>query len=509
MLGESALTEPDALRYLESYRAAIEAVGRSVTRRQPARGLAEHLGQALGAASALRVRAPGPGARRSSARGSSRSRSRRSQAGIALTVDAEEADRLELSLLLIDRLLDAPGARRLGRARACGAGVFEARAGRAALPAAARRRGRPRAERPAREGRVLGQRDQARPGARPAGLSGLHAQAEHGRRLSRLRAHPAGGHAPRVSAVRDAQRAHGGVHHPPGRGARPGIRVPAPARHGRGALRGAHRPGGPRLAVPRLRAGRLARGPAAVPGAAPARERREYLVRQPHRRRVAAGRGRGRRSGRRRRAAGSGPHPRIPLPRGLFGAERRELRRHQPRRRRGAAPPGGRLPRGAREAARLRGQSSAARSRRASAGNAVRRRTSRGWSAWRPRRMQRSPRARSRLAAAAQPEWDRVPAATRARMLRDAADRLERDTARFVGALRRRGRQDRARLDRGSARGGRFPALLRGARGRVLRPRARAAGPDRRIEPARPARPRRIRLHQSLELPARDLHRPG
>jgi RHH-type proline utilization regulon transcriptional repressor/proline dehydrogenase/delta 1-pyrroline-5-carboxylate dehydrogenase len=37
------------------------------------------------------------------------------------------------------------------------------------------------------------------------------------------------------------------------------------------------------------------------------------------------------------------------------------------------------------------------------------------------------------LAAAAQPAWDRVPAAARAQILRDAADRLERDTARFVG----------------------------------------------------------------------------
>ncbi len=36
------------------------------------------------------------------------------------------------------------------------------------------------------------------------------------------------------------------------------------------------------------------------------------------------------------------------------------------------------------------------------------------------------------LAAAAQPDWDRVAAGMRAQMLRDAADRLERETARFV-----------------------------------------------------------------------------
>ncbi len=44
------------------------------------------------------------------------------------------------------------------------------------------------------------------------------------------------GSAPRLSAVRDAQRAHGGSHHPSREGARPRVRVPAPARHGRGAL---------------------------------------------------------------------------------------------------------------------------------------------------------------------------------------------------------------------------------------------------------------------------------
>jgi RHH-type proline utilization regulon transcriptional repressor/proline dehydrogenase/delta 1-pyrroline-5-carboxylate dehydrogenase len=36
------------------------------------------------------------------------------------------------------------------------------------------------------------------------------------------------------------------------------------------------------------------------------------------------------------------------------------------------------------------------------------------------------------LAVTAQPEWDRVPAAARGRILRDAADRLERETGRFI-----------------------------------------------------------------------------
>ncbi len=107
MLGESALTEPDALRYLASYSAAIRAVGASVRKgSEPAgwpsisvklsalhpryeygrqRQVLDELGQRIEAL-ALEARS----------------------AGIALTIDAEEAERLELSLRLIDRLLEQP-----------------------------------------------------------------------------------------------------------------------------------------------------------------------------------------------------------------------------------------------------------------------------------------------------------------------------------------------------------------------------------------------------------------
>ena len=50
------------------------------------------------------------------------------EAGIGFTIDAEEADRLDLSLDLIEALALAPDARRLGRARPCGPGLSEARA---------------------------------------------------------------------------------------------------------------------------------------------------------------------------------------------------------------------------------------------------------------------------------------------------------------------------------------------------------------------------------------------
>ena len=71
------------------------------------------------------------------------------------------------------------------------------------------------------------------------------------------------------------------------------VRVPAPARHGRGALcRGGGRGQAARRAwpaLPHLCAGRPARGPRGVPGAAAARERRQHLLRQPAGRRGGAG----------------------------------------------------------------------------------------------------------------------------------------------------------------------------------------------------------------------------
>ncbi len=54
-----------------------------------------------------------------------------------------------------------------------------------------------------------------------------------------------------------------------------------------------------RYPLPHLRAGGGPQGPAALPGASPARERRQYLFRQSHRRREAAGRKGGRRPDRR------------------------------------------------------------------------------------------------------------------------------------------------------------------------------------------------------------------
>jgi RHH-type proline utilization regulon transcriptional repressor/proline dehydrogenase/delta 1-pyrroline-5-carboxylate dehydrogenase len=106
MLGESALTERDAERYLESYRAAIAAVGAAV---RPG-SLPASWPSISVKLSALHPRyeygrqqqvLDELGARIESLALAAM------QAGIALTIDAEEVDRLELQLLLVDRLLDA------------------------------------------------------------------------------------------------------------------------------------------------------------------------------------------------------------------------------------------------------------------------------------------------------------------------------------------------------------------------------------------------------------------
>ncbi len=66
------------------------------------------------------------------------------------------------------------------------------------------------------------------------------------------------------------------------------IRVPAPARHGRGAVRGDRRQQQAGAPVPHLRARRRARGSARLSRAPLAGERRQHVVRQPPRRRRGA-----------------------------------------------------------------------------------------------------------------------------------------------------------------------------------------------------------------------------
>ncbi|TAK53841.1 MAG: bifunctional proline dehydrogenase/L-glutamate gamma-semialdehyde dehydrogenase PutA [Gammaproteobacteria bacterium] len=110
MLGESALTDAGAEDYFEAYGTAIAAVGRAARRGQPPEA-APSISVKL---SALHPRYEYTQRADVLARLGPRIEALCAQAcaaGVALTVDAEEADRLELSLELFDRLLVAPALR--------------------------------------------------------------------------------------------------------------------------------------------------------------------------------------------------------------------------------------------------------------------------------------------------------------------------------------------------------------------------------------------------------------
>ena len=322
MLGEAAMTARDAEAYLAAYEAAIQAIGRA----SAGRGIVAGPGISI-KLSALHPRYSRAQVERVMAELYPRLLQLAELAcryDIGLNIDAEEADRLELSLDLLERLCFEP-------ALAGWNGIgFVIQAYQKRCPAVVDwlidlgPAQRPPADGAAGEGRLLGRRDQARPARRPGRLSGLHAQGLHRRRLPRLREEAARGAGRDLSAVRDPQRAHPGRRL---RARRPGlrgraVRVPVPARHGRAALRAGGRAGERRQArpaVPDLRAGRHPRHAARLPGAPAARERRQHLVRQSHRQRRGAARGAGaepgahgrgaRRRRRRDRPAASGDRP--------------------------------------------------------------------------------------------------------------------------------------------------------------------------------------------------------
>jgi RHH-type proline utilization regulon transcriptional repressor/proline dehydrogenase/delta 1-pyrroline-5-carboxylate dehydrogenase len=107
MLGEAARTAGDAARYLAAYAAAIDALGRAALPEAPIEarpGVSIKL-------SALHPRYEVAQAERVFAELAPRIDAlarRAARAGIALTIDAEEADRLELSLELLERLARDP-----------------------------------------------------------------------------------------------------------------------------------------------------------------------------------------------------------------------------------------------------------------------------------------------------------------------------------------------------------------------------------------------------------------
>ena len=280
MLGEGARTAEDATRYFNSYASAIQAIGRSAGHRPlPDRpGISVKLSalhpryEAVSHARVMTELVPQlvDLARQAKAH------------DLNFTVDAEEADRLELSL---DVIAAALGDASLNGWDGFGLAIqaYQKRASEvidyADEPGA---RAEPPPDGAAGQGRLLGHRDQARAGARPRRLSGVHPQGDDRPQLRRLRAEIAGAAAADLSAVRDPQRADG-RDHPRADGKQRRLRVPAPARHGRGALR-ATRPRPSRACLPHLCAGRQPPRPARLSGAAAAGERRQFLLRGARRR---------------------------------------------------------------------------------------------------------------------------------------------------------------------------------------------------------------------------------
>ncbi len=430
MLGESALTEPDAARYLESYAGAIAAVGASVRRGgEPAAwpSISVKL-------SALHPRYEFTRQRQVLAELGARLEMlarQAKQAGIALTVDAEEADRLELSLQLLDRLLGLPA---LAGWDGLGLAVqgYSKRA-----PEVLRYLGRRADE----SGRVLNVRlvkgaywDSEIKRAQERGLPGypvytrksstdvayiacarilfegsrrIHPQfATHNAHTAACIIHlaSASGRAFEFQRLYGmGEELHAELSDPAGR-ALP-CRVYAPV--------GSHEELLPYLVRRLLENGantsfvnRIVDEALSV----------EEVVGDP----IAEV-----------ERLGPGPHPRIPLPRALYGAERVNSA--------GINLANGREQKALAEACR------AALARPATAAPIVGGEEQSG-----PSRPVTSPAATARivgtvteadpalvsraigLAAAAQPEWNLVPATARAGMLRDAADRLERDAARFI-----------------------------------------------------------------------------
>ena len=115
-------------------------------------------------------------------------------------------------------------------------------------------------------------------------------------------------------------------------------RVPAPARHGRGALRRRRATRYGAVTAARLRPGRRARGPAALSGAPPARERRQHLLRPRPARRAGARRRRRRRPDLRRSRPTPTATPRSRRPKDIYMDRQNSLGRDYSPGRRPRAP---------------------------------------------------------------------------------------------------------------------------------------------------------------------------
>ena len=332
MLGEGARTADDAARYFNSYASAIEAIGRTAGDRPlPDRpGISVKLSalhprfEAVSRARVMSELVP---------RLIDLARQAKSH-DLNFTVDAEEADRLELSLDVIAAAVGDPSlagwdgfglAIQAYQKRACD--VID-------YVDASRTQPRPQNDGAAGQGRLLGHRDQARAGTRARRLSRVHPQGDDGSELRRLRATIAGAAAADFSAVRHPQCADGRDHPRTGNGPKR-IRIPAPARHGRGALRKARRRP-PRHRPSHLCAGRQPPRSAGLSGAAIAGERRQFILCRARRRRGGAGIAIAAASGRHHRQCRKCRASQHPVAARSVWSRPEKLPRHRIRRTRGA-----------------------------------------------------------------------------------------------------------------------------------------------------------------------------
>ncbi len=264
--------------------------------------------------------------------------------------------------------------------------------------------------------------------------------------------------------------------------------------------------------LPHLCAGRRARGPALLSGAPPARERRQHLVRQPPRRRRGAHREDPARSGGGGRSASAASRaPCCRRPRGHLLARAAEQPRHRADRADGAgrvsSPRWPTRSNGSFDAGPIVGGevrpgrgSRASCCARTTAASASARCTS-------PiRRPSRRPCARHRRPAPGT-GW---AAEARAKILRRKARSLRARPRAPDGGDGARGRQDAGERPGGSARGRSTScATTPTRRAAAVRRAARRCKARRRAQHADLRGARRLRLHQPVEFPAGDLHRPG
>ena len=440
MLGEAATTAEDADRYYASYEQAIHAIGKAAA----GRGIYEGPGISI-KLSALHPRYSRAQRERVMAELLPRVKALTALArsyDIGLNIDAEEADRLEISLDLLEALCFAPeldGWNGIGF-------VIQAYQKRAPFVIDYVIDGAPQPpprDGAAGQGRLLGQRDQARPGRWPEGYPVYTRKIYTD--VAWLAPASCWARRGRVSAVRHAQRLHAVGHLSAGR---PellprSVRVPVPARHGRAAVRRSGRPVGAGQAEPpvsHLCAGGHARDAAGLSGAPPAGEWRQHLVREPDRRREHSGRAAGVRSGGRRLARrAAGRAAREDPCRANSSATRRKARAPTPP----AGPeqrasPGIAVGRAAGQRRHdWRGPMLGEGAQAWDAARAVEVRNPanlRDRSATSSRPMPRKPRPRC-IAANAAPIWQSTPVAERAQCLRRAAQLLEEQMQTLLGLI--------------------------------------------------------------------------